>query len=369
MMASYYDYKRMNVFLREGITKELEVLLSLDSDSELYKYASKNEKEIGKKLGSRHYIGTNSGTAALQLSLAALGIGKGDEVITVPNTYIATLLAISNTGAKPILVDIDENTMLIDTDKIEEKINDRTKAILPVHLYGQMADMGKISSIAKKHKLAVVEDAAHAHMARYDKKLPGKLSDAACYSFFPNKNLGGLGGGGMVISRYWNLSRKIRMLRNEASNSPLVLKSLRTPALLDWSQIAFIKCRLKHMETWIERKREIAEIYREELEGLPLTLPFSDRKAYHAYRDFAVRAKRRDKLRRYLRRKGIETEVHYPLPLHLTKTYSYLGYKKGSLPISEEAAETVISLPISPFTTQAECDYVIKKTKLFFKNG
>lgn len=367
MEVGYHDYGRINHILKDDLMNELSHLLSIDSDKGLYAYAAKNEKAIGKKLGGGFCIGTNSGTTALQLSLAALGIGKGDEVITMPNTYIATLLAISNTGAKPILVDIAEETMLMDINDIEDKISEKTKAILPVHLYGQMCNMEKIGKISKKHGLKVVEDACHAHLARYSGNPPGAFSDAACYSFFPNKNLGGLGGGGMAITRNWIMSRKIRILRDEASNNPLVLKSLRTPALLDWSQIAFIKARMKYSPEWTERRREIAETYHEKLEGLPLELPCTDKKAYHVYRDFVIRVKNRDKLRKYLKRNGIETEVHYPLPVHLTKTYSYLGYKKGSLPISERTCETAVSLPISPLLSDDEAMHVIQMTRKFFR--
>jgi len=279
MKVSYYHYKRINEFLRQDIRKELEILLSLDTDEELFKYQFKNEKNIGKFLGKGYAIGTSSGTTALQFSLTALGIGKNYEVITTPNTYIATLLAISNNSAKSILVDVSPDTMLIDIEKIEDSINEKTKAIIPVHLYGQMTNMNEIRKLATKYNLYVIEDAAHAHLARYEGKLPGNLSDSACYSFFVNKGLGGISNGGMVITKSRKLYKKLEILRDPESNDPLLLKSHRTPAYLDWNQIAFIKCRIKYLKDWIEKRRKIAKIYLEELKDLPIILPETDKKA------------------------------------------------------------------------------------------
>ncbi|MBI2134866.1 DegT/DnrJ/EryC1/StrS family aminotransferase [Candidatus Woesearchaeota archaeon] len=367
MGVSYNNYKRMNEFLRQDIKKELEILLSLDNDYALFKYQYENEKQIGKMLGSGYSVGTSSGTAALQFCLVGLGIGENDEVITVPHTYIATLLPISNTGAIPVLADVLGDTMLIDPDKIEERITEKTKAIMPVHLYGQMANMDKIRKIGERHNLMVIEDAAQAHLGRYGGKLPGNKSHAACYSFYLNKVLGGISNGGIVITKSRKLQDKIRILRNPESNDPLVLKSLRTPAYLDWEQIAFIKCKIKHLREWLERRREIAKMYNEELAHLPIILPKEDKKAYHVYRDFVIRANKRDKLVKYLSRKGIETNIHYEQPVHLSLTYKYLGYKKGDFPVSESICQQAISLPVNPFLANDEIFYTIRKIKDFFK--
>jgi len=250
MKVSYYNYKRMNAFLRGDIRKELEILLSLDTDSELFEYQYKNEGKIGKFLGKGHSIGTSCGTAALQFSLKGLGIGKGDEVIT-SSSYISTMLSISDTGAKPVLVDILPDTMLIDTDQIYDAITEKTKAILPVHLYGQMANMDEIMKIVKKNKIRVIEDACQSHLARYNGKLPGSKSDSACYSFFLNKNLGGISNGGMVVTKHKKLYKNIEILRNPDSDDTLLLESGRTPAYLDWIQIAFLKCKMKYMKKWV----------------------------------------------------------------------------------------------------------------------
>ncbi len=356
----------MNQFLRLDIRKELEVLLSLDTDSELFKYQYKNENQIGKLLGKHYAMGFSSGTAALQFSLIALDIGKGDEVITVPNTYIATLLSISNTGATPVLADVSQDTMLIDADKIEDSITARTRVIMPVHLYGQMANMGEIRKIAKRHGLFVVEDACQAHLARRNGKFPGCMSDAACYSFSLNKSLGGISNGGMVITKNKESYKKLEILRNPDSNNPLVLKSLRTPAYLDWEQIAFIKCKMKYLRQWTEKRRAIAKKYREELSKLPIRFQTEDKESYHVYRDFTIRTKKRDKLYKHLTKKRIQAVMHYPQPVHLSPTYNYLGYKKGDFPVSEEICSEILSLPINPFLSTEEIDYIIHNIKKFF---
>ena len=357
----------MNHFLREDLRRELENVLSLDTDSELYNYQFKNEKKIGRVLGKGHIVGLSSGTEALQFSLTSLGIGKKDEVITVPNTNIATLLAISNIGANPVLVDISPDTMLIDMEKIESSITERTRAIIPVHLNGLMVDMEKIRKIAKKHNLYMVEDACQAHLARYNNKPPGKFSEAACYSFHVNKNLGGITTGGMIITKKRYISKKSKILRSAESNNSFLLKSLRTPSYLDWIQIAFILAKMRYIKQWTSRRREIAKIYTQELANTPLKLPYENKKAYHVYRDYVVRTKYRSKLVKYLKRKGIQTTIHYPLPLHITKTYRCLGYKKGDFPVAEENCENILSLPVNPFLREEEIYYVIKKIKSFFK--
>jgi dTDP-4-amino-4,6-dideoxygalactose transaminase len=366
MDVSYYNYQRMHEFLRADIREELQTLLSLDTDAELFRYQYKNERMIGRRLGEGHATGMSCGTAALQLSLTALGIGHGDEVITVPNTYIATLLAISNAGARPRLVDITTGTMLIDTDQIEEQITEKTKAIMPVHLYGQMAEMRGIRRIATKHGLFVIEDACQAHLARYRGRPPGAMSDAACYSFFPNKNFGGISNGGMVITKSRKLHKRFEILRNPTSDDPLLLKSTRTPAYLTWIEIAFIRCKLRYLEAWTKKKREIAKTYYEELAGIPIALPETDRNAYHVYMDFVIRTTKRDRLRKYLDSRGIQTVIHYP-PAHLSKTYSHLGYAKGDFPVAERACDSVLSLPINPFLLDEEIDYTVSKVKAFLR--
>jgi len=348
----------MHEFLRPAIRAGLQDLLGRDNDEALHDYQFKAEAEIGKRLGKGYAVGTTSGTAALQFSLLSLGIGPGDEVITVPNTYIATALAISNTGAKPVFCDIAKD-LLVDTRAIEEKITHRTKAIIPVHLYGQMADMHRLSSIAKKHSLHVIEDAAHSQLAKCRGRLPGTQSDSACYSFHPSKGLGGISNGGMIISSSRSIRNNARLLRNPTSGARLLLRSHRTPGYLDWIQAVFIKAKLSHMKKWIARRREIAARYNEAFEGY-VGLPVVHRHSFHVYRDYVIIPDKRDRLAKQLRRRGIETVVHYSQPLHLTELYPE---KKGKYPVAEDACRRVLSLPVNPFLCDGEVEYVIKSVR------
>lgn len=382
-----YNYRRMNQFLRKDLKSLLDKGLSMETDDELYQYQSNLEKDIGTKftgkkavvvtsgfrernigkvMGGYYAIGTSSGTAGLQFSLIALGIGKGDEVITAANTYVGVMLGISNTGARPKLVDVNDK-MLIDTEKIEENITSRTKAIVPVHLYGQMAAMDKIRKIAKRNNLLVIEDAAHSPLARYDGKLPGEYGDSSFYSFYPNKILGAATNGGLVITKNKKMFEKIRILRDPSSNNPLVLKSHRTPAYLDWIQMVFINSKLKYLPMWTKRRKEVAKMYFEGLKGIPIVLPKVDKKAYHVYCNFVIMTKKRKQIMKYLKNKGIQTAIHYEKPLHLLKTYKYLGYKKGDFPVTERLCNEVVSLPMNPFITNEEVEYVIRNIKEFFK--
>lgn len=363
MRVSYHNYRRMNEFLKEDIRKELQELLALDSDKELFGYQYRNERAIGRYLGKGYARGLSSGTTALQFALTGLGVGPGDEVITVPNTYIATALAISNVGATPVFVDVRGDTLLMDLGKLEDRITDKTKAVLPVHLHGQMVDMPRLSKIARKHGLKIIEDAAHAHLARYRKRLPGSQSDAACYSFYLNKALGGISNGGMLLSRHRSLHRKVETLRNPESDDPLLLKSLRTPAFLNWEQTAFLKCRMRYLKDWTERRRALARLYREQLRNSPVTMQAEDKNAYHVYRDFVIRVEGRDNLRRRLGREGITTAVHYGVPLHLSGTYTYLSYRRGHFPESERSCAATLSLPINPFLSEEEVIHVARTVK------
>lgn len=367
MHVSFYNYRRMNDFLRQDIRRELERLFSVDSDQTFFKYMYSEERKIGKVLGGGFSIGTASGTAALQFSLISLGIGPGDEVITASNTYVSTLHAITATGAVPKLIDANEDTMLMDLGQIEHVITEKTKAIIPVHFHGQMINMKVIEKIAKKHGLSIIEDACQAQLARYAGELPGKRSDAVAYSFSPNKRFGGFGDGGMVKTRRWSVFRNVEHLRNPTYHTPLVLRSNRTPSYLNPMEIALISAKLKYLKEWTETCRTIAQWYYEGLSSTPLILPGVDPKAHHTFLFFTVRDKKRNRLYHYLRRKGIESIVWYPNPIHLHHPYKYLGYHEGSFPISEKICETRLCLPINPFLTDGEVDYVIKTVKKFYR--
>ena len=352
------NYRRMHEKLRPYIREELSRLLSFEKDEDLFRYQLKNEQILGKRLTRHNFVGLSSGTAALQFALE--GIRKDQEVITTPLSYIATALSITNSMAKPVFVDVDERTMLMDLDKVH--LNDKTFAVLPVHLYGQMVDVRRLSRL----KVKIIEDACQAHMARFSSYAPGDLTYAACYSFFPNKNIGGISNSGMLVSRHKSLIEKARVLRNPTSDDPLLLKSRRTPAYLNWIELAFIKTKLKYIKRWVKRRREIAKIYDEEFANVPIKTPYTDKGAYHVYRNYVIRCKRRDKLKRFLKRKKIETMIHYEKPVHLSRTFQYLGHKRGDFPVAEKICKTALSIPINPLMDEDEIEYVVKNVKKFF---
>src|SRR3989344_808407 len=368
MHVSFYNYKRMNDFLRQDIRREFEKLFFLDSDKKVFQYMYTNERKIGRVLGPGYSIGTESGTAALQFALTSLGVRQNDEVITVSNTNVSTLHSISALGAIPTLVDVKEDTMLMDIGLLEEAITERTRAIIPVHLYGQMVDMRSIQKIARKHGLFVVEDACQSHLARYAGERPGTRSDAVAYSFFLNKRFSGFGGG-LVTTKRRFVYKQIEFMRNPFYHTPTVLKSLRSPSYLNALDISTIFAKLRHMDKWMQSCRSVAKRYYEGLSSTPLILPGVDPKAHHTFLFFTVRDKNRNRLRRYLRWRGIESVIWYPDPNHLYEPYKRLGYPEGSLPITERICATRLCLPINTFLTDDEVDYVIKTVKGFYRSS
>jgi dTDP-4-amino-4,6-dideoxygalactose transaminase len=291
-------------------------------------------------------LGVNSGTSALHLALLTAGIGPGDEVITIPFTFVATVAAIYYSGAKPVFVDIHPESFTMDPDEIEAAITPRTRAIIPVHLYGQMADMDPILAIAKKHNLVVIEDAAQAHGAEYKGHRAGSLGDMGCYSFYPGKNLGAYGEGGAVVTNNAEYARKIKMLRDWGAEKKYqhVLKGYNYR--MEGIQGAILRVKLGHLEDWTKKRRENALIYKEELKDSKVILPKEMVYTRHVYHVFAIRSTRRDALQQSLTDKGIQTGIHYPIPVHLLPAYEDLGYKKGDFPHSEKAADEVLSLPM-----------------------
>ena len=337
------------------------------------------EKEIAKFCGVKYAIGVNSGTDALFLSLKALGIGPGDEVITTPFTFIATAEVIANLRAKPIFVDIDPRTFNINPLKIEKKITKKTKVIIPVHLFGQMADMDEIMRIARKYKVFVVEDAAQAIGAEYGsasspqvkRKKAGSIGDLGCLSFYPSKNLGAYGDGGMVITNNKQLAEKIRPLRNHGSSlkDKYLNIILGTNSRLDTIQAAILRAKLKYLSKWSKGRVEKAAYYSKSLKGVgDIITPVIKSDRDHIFHQYTIRIKYRDKLRKYLKKKGIPTMVYYPLPLHLQPCLEHLGYKKGDFPEAEKAAREVLSLPIYPELSKNDQNYIIKKIKEFYNS-
>jgi len=305
------------------------------------------EKEFAAYCGAKHCIGVGNGLEALHLILRGYGIGPGDEVVVPANTYIATWLAVSYAGATPVPVEPDERTYNIDPARIEEAITKRTRAIMPVHLYGQPADMDPIKEIAQKHGLKVIEDAAQAHGARYKGCIAGSLGDAAGFSFYPTKNLGAIGDGGAVVTNDDDLADKVRVLRNYGSRVKYENEVKGFNSRLDELQAAFLRVKLHHLDEWNERRRKLANVYLDQLAGIPdLVLPYVPEWAGPVWHQFIIRHPRRDALQAYLKESGIGTLIHYPIPPHLSGAYSDMGYKEGSFPITERIANTVLSLPM-----------------------
>jgi len=337
----------------------------------------KFEKEFASFCAAKQAISVNSGTDALFLSLKALGIGPGDEVITTPFTFIATTEAILNCGAKPVFVDIDPGTFNIDVLKIEKAITNKTKAIMPVHLFGQTANMDEIIKIAKKHKLFVVEDAAQAVGAEYKVGLPrrsaakaGTMGDLGCFSFFPSKNLGAMGDGGMIITNNKKLNDKLKLLKNHGSSSQDKYKNLilGTNSRLDAIQAAILRVKLKYLKNWIKGRRKVANYYSQNLKGVnEIKIPTIQDGKNHVFHQYTIRSKKRDALKKYLEGRGIPTMIYYPLPLHLQPALKYLGYKKNDFPETEKAAREVLALPIYPELSQKEQNLIINKIKEFYK--
>jgi len=316
------------------------------------------EEEFSDYCQAQYGVGVNTGTSALHLALLAAGIGPNDEVITVPFTFVATVAAIDYTGAKPVFVDIDPRSFTMDVNAIEGAITEKTKAILPVHLYGQPADMDPILEIAKRHGLIVIEDACQAHGAEYKGHRVGSLGDMGCFSFYPGKNLGAYGEGGMVVTNNADYTRTLRMLRDWGAEQKYqhVLKGYNYR--LEGIQGAVLRVKLKHLDAWTEGRRAAAAHYNELLSGSGVQIPEAMSYARHVYHVYAIRSQQRSAWQQTLQAKSIQTGIHYPIPVHLLPAYADLGYTKGDFPHSEKAADEVLSLPMFPELTQAQCKEV-----------
>ncbi|MEN8220573.1 MAG: DegT/DnrJ/EryC1/StrS family aminotransferase, partial [Pseudomonadota bacterium] len=314
--------------------------------------------EFATYCGAKHCIGVGNGLDALHLILRAYGIGSGDEVIVPANTYIATWLAVSHTGATPVPVEPNEQTYNINATLIEAAISKQTKAIMPVHLYGQPAEMEPILEIARHYNLKVIEDAAQAHGATYKGKRTGSLGDAAGFSFYPGKNLGALGDAGAVVTNDDTLAEKVRVLRNYGSRVKYHNEMQGFNSRLDPLQAAFLRVKLKYLDTWNKRRRKIAQQYQEGLANSPaLILPFLPDWAEPVWHLFVIRSQRRDELQQKLRDANISTMIHYPIPPHLQPAYANM--KKGDFPISEAIHREILSLPMFPQLAQPEIEQVI----------
>ncbi len=312
------------------------------------------EKEFARFCGTEQAIALNSGTSALHLALLAAGVGAGDEVITTPFTFVATVAAILYCGARPVLVDIDPNSFNIDPAGIEKAVTLRTKAIIPVHLYGQPADMDAITEIASRHRLVVIEDAAQAHGAEYKGRRAGSLGALGCFSFYPVKNLGAYGEGGAVTTSNPEHARTVRMLRDWGTDKKYHHQLKGYNYRMEGLQGAILGVKLRHLERWTEARRAHARLYDELLAGSEVCTPQAMPDARHVYHAYTVRSTERDQLQKTLAAAGVQTAIHYPVPVHLQPAYSDLGYRAGAFPHAETAAMQVLSLPVFPEMTEVQ---------------
>ncbi len=325
------------------------------------------EEDMQKYCNVKHAVGCASGTDAIVLALLALGIGDGDEVITTPFTFFATAGTIHRVGAKPVFVDVKPDTYNIDPDNIEAAITPKTKAIIAVHLFGQPSEMDKIMKIAKKHNLKVIEDNAQGIGAKFAGQTAGTISDIGTLSFFPSKNLGAMGDGGMCLTNSDELASKLFMLRVHGENPQYYHKWVGLNSRLDTIQAAVLLVKLRSLSGWSDARRKNAEYYFEKLRDVPqIKLPIIHEKAETIFHQFTLLAENRDELLEFLRSKNIGCAVYYPLPLHLQKCFSYLNHKKGDFPVTEKLTENVISIPIFSEITKEQQDYVIENIKDFY---
>ncbi|MDD2702616.1 MAG: DegT/DnrJ/EryC1/StrS family aminotransferase [Candidatus Omnitrophica bacterium] len=338
------------------------------------------EREFARYCGRKFGIGVNSGTDALILSLRAMGIGAGDEVIVPAFTFIATASSVSLAGATPVFVDVDEQTLNIDAGRIERALTKKTRAVIPVHLFGQPADMIPLLKIARKHNLKVIEDAAQAHGALYYEggkgkargagRKTGSMGDAGCFSFYPTKNLGGAGDGGMIVLDDERLYQRLIMLRDNGRKSRYEHRIIGYNSRLDTLQAAVLGSKLKRLDAWNDRRRICARMYTDLLQDISGVNVFDESDyARHVYHIYCMRTPDRDGLVGHLKKNGVGVMVHYPIPLHLQEAYRFLGYKRGDFPAAEKAAKEIISLPMHPFLKNSQIRFVVSLIKQYATAG
>lgn len=318
------------------------------------------EKKVAELSQCKYAVGVSSGTDALLVSLMSLGIGSGDEVITTPFTFFATAGCIARVGAKPVFVDIDPKTYNINPALIEKAVTKKTKAIMPVHLYGQMADMDTIMAVAKKHNLYVIEDAAQSISSTYKSKKAGSIGTCGCFSFFPSKNLGGIGDGGMVVTNDEKLYHMISIMRNHGSEPKYYHKYIGGNFRLDPIQAAALLVKLPYLDEWSAARRENAEYYNKKFAGTAINPPFISSDCQTIYNQYVIRVTNRDSVIEHLKKQNIGCEIYYPVPMHLQECFAYLGYKAADFPEAEKAAKEVLAIPIYPELTNQMKDAIVK---------
>ncbi len=323
------------------------------------------EEEVARYSQCAHAVACASGTDALLMAMWALGIGPGDEVITSAYSFFASAGTIANNGATPVFVDIDPRTYNLDPLRLEAAITPRTKAVMPVSLFGQCADLPAIKAICDKHKLYVIEDAAQAIGSEWEGKRAGSMTDFGCFSFFPSKNLGGAGDGGMMVTQNAEFAEKARLLCNHGAKPKYYHSLVGTNSRLDALQAAILRVKLRHLDRWSEKRAANAALYNRQFEGAKLGRPYHDPRTRHIYNQYCIRVEKRDEVRKHLADHGIGNEVYYPVPLHLQKCFSMLGYATGSMPHAEAAALETIALPIYPELTEEQIRYVAATVREF----
>jgi len=359
MHVPYFDLKMQYTSLREEILEALDRVCR-NAAFILGEEVARFEEEFAAYCGVKHCVASDSGTSALHVALLSIGVGPGDEVITTPNTFIATAEAISHAGARPVFVDIDPCTANLDPARIQRAITPRTKAILPIHLYGRPADLVSILQIAERHELAVIEDACQAHGARYRGKRVGGFGHAAAFSFYPGKNLGAYGDSGAVTTNDDAVAQKARILRDHGQVRRYYHDAVGYNYRMDGFQGSVLRVKLKHLDRWTARRRQICRLYRQFLANARLQIPQDDPRDETVYHLFVVYVENRDAVRAELEKRGVSTSIHYPVPVHLQKAYAFLGHERGSFPHTERAADSVLSMPLFPEMTNEQAEYAAR---------
>jgi dTDP-4-amino-4,6-dideoxygalactose transaminase len=366
MEVPFLDLKAQYATIRDEILQAINKVC----DSQLFclgPAVAEFEQKVASYCGSKFAIGLSSGSDALLVSLMVLEIKPQDEVITTPFTFFATAGAVARLGAKPVFVDVSAESYNIDVNLIEEKITEKTRAVIPVHLYGQLAQMRPVMDIAKKYGLSVVEDAAQAIGAVQDGQKSGSFGDCGCFSFYPTKNLNAFGDGGLVTTNNKTTAEKIRSLREHGQNARYSYETIGGNFRLDAIQGAVLTVKLKYLDQWNQKRRRNAALYDKLLAGLPVERPVIEENNISTYHQYTIRAPRRDDLQKYLREQAIGSMIYYPVPLHLQKCFAYLGYRQGDLPVSEKLSKEVISLPIYPELTEGQIEYVADRIGSFYQ--
>lgn len=361
MKIPLVDLRTQYFSIKEEIDQAISNVIE-ESDFIGGKYTKDFEENFANYIGVKYCIGVGNGTDALCIALKSLGVSANDEVITAANTFIATSEAITMTGSKVVFVDCDKDNFNIDADKIESVISPETKAIIPVHLYGQPAEMDRIKDIAGEHDLFIIEDAAQAHGAAYKGENVGTFGDIACFSFYPGKNLGAYGDAGAVLTNNYELAEKVRMMANHGRKQKFGHQFEGVNSRLDGLQAAVLNVKLKHLENWTARRREVARMYDEGLKGAVVT-PASMDDSRHVYHLYVVRVKEREKVRTFLSERGISTGIHYPTPLPFLEAYRYLDHRTTDFPIANAYKEEILSLPMHGDLTNEQVGFVIQSIR------